>query len=503
MDSKRSKEVSGILNSGSLVAIGFLISGVLSIATRIVLARFLEPSGYGLISEGLAVLNILTVISILGTGAGVSRFMSRNEDHRNLVESALTVVLPISFILSGIALLNLEFIASFFNQSNITPVLEALILNVPAAAALSILIGGFRGHEETLQKVIISMIILPGLILIMSLSLILISETAAMAAYGYTLAGWTSAFIAGIWYYARFGIVKPSLQEIKPLLRFSLPLGFKSVLNYGVQWSSIILIGYMLGSSSTGLFNAAYPISYGLLAGLSSINYLFMPVISRMHSNSDLASVKNIYSNITRWLLIGTLPLGIFMALKSETIMTLLFGKSYSVAGMLLSVLVVGQFVKVIFGPLGNILIAVGNTKQEAVAKLCSLIVLILSSIPLISSIGILGAPMGFVLASITGEVVRLYFSRRHASFNPFNSFDPKIIIGGIIGSIFLIPKGSLIINIFQASGFFIFYLIFILGTGVITESDIELVESFLKDSIFPEKIWHIPLDISKRISNF
>lgn len=503
MDSKRSKEVSGILNSGSLVAIGFLMSGALSIATRIILARFLEPSGYGLISEGLAVLNILTVLSILGTGAGVSRFMSRNENHKNLVESALVVVLPISLVLSGLALFNIELIASFFNQNTITPVLEALILNVPAAAALSILIGGFRGHEETLQKVIISMIILPSLILILSLSLILISETAAMAAYGYTLAGWISAFIAGIWYYTRFGVSKPSLKEIKPLLKFSLPLGFKSILNYGVKWSSIILIGYMLGSSSTGLFNAAYPISYGLLAGLSSINYLFMPVISRMHSNSDLESVKSIYSDITRWLLIGTLPFAILMSLKSKTIMNLLFGSSYTAAGMLLSILVIGQFVKVIFGPLGNILIAVGQTKQEATAKLCSLIVLILSSIPLISSIGLLGAAVGFMFGSLTGEIVRLYFSRKHDNFNPFESFDWKIIIGGFIASIFLIPRGDLLINVFQTAGSFSFYLIFILVTGVITTEDLDVLEKFLKESLFPEKIWYIPLEILRRISGF
>lgn len=501
MESARAVELSSILNSSSIVAIGFLISGLLSILTRIVLARFLEPSGYGLISEGLAALSILTVVSLVGTQAGVSRFMSRHETYTNLVESALALVLPLSVIFTVVSLINLNFIASIFNTPALSPVLEALILNVPAAVTLSVFIGGFRGHEETYQKLLISMIFLPASILFLSSALTFIYGTAAMAAYGYTLSGWISALVAGTWYFLRFGANKPSLREIESLLMFSLPLGLKSILNFGIKWSSIIMIGSMLSSSAVGLFNAAYPISYGLLAGLSSINYLFMPVISRMHSKTDFEGIRHIYSTITRWLLIGTLPFVLVMVLKSEQILNLLFGNSYISAGFLLSILALGQFAKVLFGPLGSILIAVGETKQEALAKLGSLTVLVVSSVPLISVLGLVGAAVGFVLGSITGELIRFYYCRKHSGFNPFRDIDWKILVGGLLTTIVLLPRFNLGVSILQIIVSIGVYVFFIILSGVHHKEDLDIIERFLEDSPIPEILWSYPLSLLEHFS--
>lgn len=495
MDSKELNEISAVLNSSSMLVIGFLVSGFLSILTRIILARFLDPSGYGLISEGLAVLSILTVLSLLGTDIGISRFISRDVESRNLVETTITFVLPLSLIITIISFNSVALITSFFDQPMLSPVLKALILNVPASALLGILMGGFRGKEETVPKLIISMVILPGLILLFSVSLVILYEKAQMAAYGYTLAGWTSLLISGLWYFAKFDLNKPRLDYLLPLIKFSIPLGIRSLLGFGIKWSNIILIGYFLSSSSTGLFNSAYPISYGILVFLTSTNYLIMPIISRMESNSNFNSISYIYSYLTRFLVLLTIPLAIVMVLKSKHIISFLFGSSYESAAIILSILTLGQFIKVIFGPVPEILVGVGDTGKEAFAILCSLVVLITLSIPLIYFHSLVGAAVSFLVASLVGGSVRLYYCRKYENFNPLKFISWKIIPPSFIFIIILIPRSNLILTLLQIVFGTIMYLILILVSDVIKKRDIRVLKNFLIKSPLPKKYWIYPLE--------
>lgn len=483
-------ELSAILNSSLMIGLGFAVSGLLSMLTRIVLGRLLGPSGYGLISEGLAALSMITVLALLGLQTGVSRFMSRHDSEDGLVESALTVSLPLSIIVATSLFFSAGTLAGLFGEAGLAPILKAVSLNIPAAAVFSILIGGFRGKEETVQKVLLSNIFLPASILVSTSLLTIAYSDPGITAYGYTISGWISCLIAAAWYFRSFGFETTNLERINSLVRFSLPLGAAGLLSLGITWSTVLLIGYLLDSSAAGLYNAALPISYSLLAGLTSVNYIFLPAMSRIHSETDYSKMEDLYSSVTRWLQILTVPGLLIVVLKAEFLLKLLFGQAYIDAAPILMLLGIGQFTIVFFGPLGHVMIALGETKKEALARASALAVILAVGTILTIYEGFLGAAVGFCMGVITSELVRLHYSRKYADLSPVNRDLWRIGMSAFLASILLVPGLGILGTVAQVTGFLVAYLGLLLAFKVPRKSDFEPVENLLEESPLPPSVW-------------
>lgn len=483
-------ELSAILNSSFLIGLGFAVSGLFSMLTRIVLGRLLGPSGYGLISEGLAALSMITVLALLGLQTGVSRFMSRHDSQTGLVESALAVSLPLSIIVATSLFFGAGTLAALFGEAGLTPILKAVSLNIPAAAVFSILIGGFRGKEETFQKVLLSSIFLPACILISTSLLTITYSDPGITAYGYTLSGWLSCLIAAAWYFRSFGFETTNLERINSLIRFSLPLGAAGLLSLGITWSTVLLIGYLVDSSAAGLYNAALPISYSLLAGLTSVNYIFLPAISRIHSKTDFDRVEEIYSSVTRWLQLFTLPLLAVIVFKAGFLLELFFGESYLAAAPILVLLGIGQFIIVFFGPLGHVMIALGETEREAFARACALGTILAVGGFSIVYLGLIGAAIGFCLGVTVSELLRLYYSRKHAEISPLDPDLWKTVLSGVLASLVLVPETGFLATFLQLGLFIGLYgsLLVLLKTP--RKSDVKALEDLLEESPLPSRVW-------------
>ena len=65
-----------IAKGAGFALIGTLIGRAFGYGSRIVIARWLGTSDYGLISLGFAVMNIAATLSLLGFNTGIQRFVS-------------------------------------------------------------------------------------------------------------------------------------------------------------------------------------------------------------------------------------------------------------------------------------------------------------------------------------------------------------------------------------------------------------------------------------------
>ncbi len=492
--SSKNRNFSKIVDSSILIAIGFAVAGLLSIVTRVLLGRFLEPEGYGMLSQGLAVLNFFVIFALLGTGEGVARFISYKKDRDNDISSALSICLASSIGVGFIVFFFSGDIASLLDEDALKPIIQAFALNIPAYVVLSIIIGGFRGEKRTKEKVFLQNLILPLLIILTAVPLALVYKSASLAATGYLISGWLTMFIGLLIYYKKREFKRPSLSKVKSLVRFSSPLMVAEYAGFGLIWINILLLGYLVDSSAAGLYNAALPISYGITFALTAVNYLFMPIASSSFAEDKEEDIIELYNTVVKWIIALSLPLTLVLILKADLFIELLFGSSYTAAGTALAILTLGRFVDVLMGPLGQILISIGDTRKEGLSKIAGVVVLTILSTALIPVYGVSGAALGFLFGFTTTNVLRLFFVRQYIKINPFTRKTMKPFLAGLITlPVLLLSPSNLLADIAVMTVFGALYLFIFLSMKPLNDEEIaaalEILDRFSSKPFLRSKL--------------
>lgn len=475
--------ISKLFSSSMGMVVGFAISGFISVLTRIVLGRILQPEKYGMLSEGLAILNFFVILSLFGTGTAISRFKSYGDDFYNSFSTGIVVTTPLSIISAAVVYLSAGTISNLLGNPGLEPVFKIFAFNIPALVLLSVLIGFFRGEKKTFERVLLSDFLVPIVILIISsLLVILLAPTPENAAIGYVTSGWIGVIVGSILILKnKTEFRSPNFSEIRNLLEFSGPLMIASLFSFGVTWANILILGYLIGSESAGFYNAAYPLTYSIGVLLSSVTYLFLPVASTVYAKRDFNQLKNIYHTATRWLMVAALPLSAVLAFRPEFIITFLYGESYSTAASLLFILVIGRITNVSFGPLGQLLTALGETRNEAISRGLGLTILLSLSLTLIPRIGIIGAGLAYLAGMFVTNITRLLFARKYIGFNPFNRDLLKPLTAFLLPlPILLWPISSTLINLISIGSYGVLYLGILLLSKPFQAEDLKAAEDFI-----------------------
>ena len=118
--------------------IGAIFGSLASYLSIMVIARFLGPDDYGLISLGFAGMMIVTIFSLMGLNSGVLRYVAyyRGKGDKNRIKgtilSALKVTIPVSLIFMSVVFLGADWISiHVFNESELTPVLMIFAIGIP------------------------------------------------------------------------------------------------------------------------------------------------------------------------------------------------------------------------------------------------------------------------------------------------------------------------------------------------------------------------------------
>ncbi len=482
MNDSELENTSKLFNSGLGIAIGAVIAGVASLLTRVVLGRLLQPEKYGVLNEGLAFMNFFIIFSLLGLGNTLARFISHGEEKDGYTSPVLAVSLPLSFLSGALLFLSSGLFASWMGSPELETVLKLFSFSIPASVAVAVFISDFRGREKTLEKVALEDLLLPLSILILSAIFTLYRTAPSYAAAGYVFSAWI-VLVSAIVLYRMKGLrfVKPSTDRAKKLVRFSTPLWFSDLARFGIIWANIFILGFFLTSNETGLYNAAYPLTYTTAMVLSSLGYLYLPLISSLHSKGRFEEMKSLYNTVVRWVVTLILPVTLVFILKSEPILHILYGPSYVAASTLLTILILGRFVQTAIGPVGRMLIAFGETRKEALSQITGLAVIVLGSIVLVQEVGLLGAGIAYAAGVSIANIMRLNYSRRYASFNPLKIDLKKPVIAAIPATfILLIPTTSLIIDLAFIAGSGLIYATALLALKPLKHEDIHSIEQML-----------------------
>lgn len=420
-----------IAKGAGIAFTGTFIGMALGYLSRMIIARFLGPSDFGLVSLGIAGLTIATTLGLLGLPQGIIRYVSfyRGKDDegriKGTITSALKISFPISLILAFLFFFGAEWLSiNLFHEPGLTPVLRIFSISIPFMVLAQIFIAATVGFQDMRYRVYVNDLFQNILKLVAIIILLSFGFGVLGAAIGWVLAIIAMSFLAAYFLERRiFSIFSTRIKSIpmeRELFSFSWPLVFVGVLTLIMGLTDTLMLGYFKSAYDVGIYNAALPTAslIGIVAGSFAI--IFVPVISELYSKDKIEELRKTYSAVTKWIVSLVFPGFLLMFLFSGPILRILWGSEYVIGATALSILAFGYLVSACAGLSSGVISAFGRTKLFLIISFVGASANFALNLYLIPLYGINGAAVATASSIIVTSILTLGVVYHISKLQPF-----------------------------------------------------------------------------------
>lgn len=489
MDETVNDALRRITKGAAIFFFGTVSGMVISFFARVLVARYLSPSEFGILSLSLVVFMMATTISMFGIPDAMTRqasyFIGKGEVEKAkaiIKLSGLTVFL-FSVLAASIMFYLSDHLAAIFKIPALSWTLKILSLAIPFAALRSYAISIFRVMERAEIKVIFGDIVPNSLRLFLVVLIILLGLSLYYIVWAYALAVIISSVILLIYSFSRVDLKNSKLNigYLVVVLSFALPLLLQGVLGLIISWTDTLMVGYFMKASDVGLYSSAQPVASLMTVSLASIGFLYFPLVSRLYAGGRVKEAGRTYAVITKWLTSLTLPIFLIMFFFPKAVLWTIYGNKYIKAYEVLRILALGFFIPVMLGPNGLTLLSFGRTKEVTFSSLISAVSNFLLNLIAIPVMGIEGAAVASAVSYSVGSFFVSGLLYKDYKIHPFtkNYLKPAVMSVSLTAVIYLIARNfvlkwySLIVLFIL---FLIIYFISLLFTRSFDKEDISLL---------------------------
>lgn len=472
--------VKKIAKNTSLLLISQIVSYAMGFIYTIYMARYLGVENFGIFSFALAFSSVLGIFTDLGLNTLMTREIARDRSkttkYLNNIFS-IKLVLAVLLLISTFMILNLV-----YTSSTDIFVIYFIVLSFGFSTFSLMFYAMFQGYEIFKYQAIA---------VILNSSLMLISVFLGMTfkfnvigfAFIYSVvSGFTLIYILWVSFNnSLFPKFEVNWEFWKSLIRLSLQFGLIGVFATVYVWIDSIMLFFMQGNITVGLYNAAYRIIIVLLFIPSVINVAIFPLMSRFYVLSN-KPINKIFEKYFKLMLIIGIPMGLGVDILSSNIISILFGNSYSGAVNALQILIwatVFTFLNATFIQLYQ-----STDKQIVITKITGLCMLenIALNLLLIPKFSYIAASFNTVITEFTILalfVLVLNGTRYRNTIIKKNTLNNiiKIILSSIIMGLFVEYSKNLNLLIPLAVGTIVYFICLYI-TQVVNKEDITIITS-------------------------
>ena len=262
-----------------------------------------------------------------------------------------------------------------------------------------------------------------------------------------------------LWGYLKRYVSRPDFRKLK-LLKHIQPSIALFIPQVAIQIYLVLnktMLGSISGVRSAGYFEYSDRIVKIVLAIVTSIGTVMLPRMASIYANRDYNKLKQYMYTTGDFINFLSIPLMFGLAAIAPKFSVWFMGKEFAITGNLM---VVESTVIFLIGwgvMLGNqYLIPTNQTKKYTWAVSISAVVNLVLNVPLIYSIGVMGATVATVASEITSTGLQLFFIRRQIEIPKLFKGLWKYLLSGLImfivvrylNNIFIMTSLTLIIQI-------------------------------------------------------
>jgi O-antigen/teichoic acid export membrane protein len=175
------------------------------------------------------------------------------------------------------------------------------------------------------------------------------------------------------------------------LLKSGAPFLWLAVANMAIMWTDIIVLGLWTDPATVGIYGIAQRVATTLTFLLLAANSVTAPRFATLHARGDHAALQHLASRSALWLAVAATPLVAVLLLLPGKVMGF-FGDAFVIGHPALQILVAGQFVNVLTGSVGYLLMMTGHERDLRNIVFVSATANVLGNLVLVPALGMIGA---------------------------------------------------------------------------------------------------------------
>jgi len=483
-----------IIKGSGLLFIGSMAGMFFGFISRTIIARCFTVSDYGIFSLSITIISMAMVISVLGFPVSIPREISffKNKDPSkvgDIISISIIATLVSSLLIFIILFLKSGNIALIFHEKNLEYPLKILSISLPFLSLISTITSILRGFGRVKEQVFSQNILYPSLFLIFILLIIIFDFPFVTIFYSYDLSQILVFFILVIWIYLKkFFKFKLTINTKigRELLIFSLSLLLVNVLNFIMDWTDTLMLGYYKSAEIVGLYNAAVPLAKLIPIFLGSVGLIYVPLVSGLYAEGKIEEMKGIFQTLTKWIFLLTLPIFAMMLLFPEVSINLFFGSKYISASNVLMILSLSFMFHVFLGLNGLSLVVIKENRFIMLSTFISAVLNIILNALLIPIYGIIGASIATAVSYLSANILNSIKLYKKTKIHPFNkNYIKSLIICFILLFVVKVLLLNISVGIIFSFSILVIFLIFYYSALLLTKcfdsEDIDLLSSICK----------------------
>ena len=308
---KQSIEINQFGKNVGYVIIGNIVTTILIFLQIPILTRGLGPAAYGNWSLINVTISLLTPFAMLAFNASIIRFLAVEEDNSKIREDFFSACAIVALL--GIALSALLFLFSglmdktIFGDVKLASVIKLSSVLILLNALYPLLTSFFSMKRNIGLYSIFNTcysIFLTGLMFVFILSGQKLTGVITACIISLAVADILAFFII----LKQIGFHLPRFSNIRPYLKYGLPLVGSPAILWIIYASDRYLISYFLGAASTGIYSAAYGVGGYADFMLPSVGVVLFPTISKLFDEGDFDRTRLYMKYTFKYLMMVIIP---------------------------------------------------------------------------------------------------------------------------------------------------------------------------------------------------
>lgn len=422
--SLKAKAISGV----KWTTLSTVVTTILQLLQLAILARFLDPSAFGLMALVMVVIGFSQAFLDMGISNAI---IHKQEITKNQLSTLYWVNILAGLLLFCIISIAAPFVASLYEQSELTELIMIVALTFiiqPFGQQFMILWQKEMRFSEIAKIDIVN----KSISLIVSVYLAYKGYGVYALIYG-TLAGVVSQTVQFM--YKGLKEYRPSfvfkLGEIKEFLGFGAYQMGEKMINYFNFQIDTMLIGKLLGIEALGIYIVAKQI---IMRPAQIINPIItkvtFPTMAKIQD--DTVKLKNIYLKTINYLSSINFPIYAFIFIFAHDIVMIMFGEKYFEAIYIMQILAIWGAFRSTGNPVGSLLLAKGKANWGFWWNL-GLLFYVPVGIYVGSYWGLEGVSLGLIWLQVSLVIPNWYFLVKPLCGAEFVEYHREIVIPALV----------------------------------------------------------------------
>ena len=447
------RRVKSISRHSAVYFAGTLFTALSGYFFKVYLARTLGADALGIYALGISIVGVIGLFNAVGLPTAGARFVSEYSSQRDyarlgaFLRGALSLLGLGNIVLGGVLLLAMPWIAVRFYHAPALASFSWSFVVIMLLGVLNAFLGQcMAGFSAVAQRTVVTHFV--GTSATILLAVVLIGLHFGLG--GYLIAQVASAaLVLACLAYSVWKRTPPKARAVggfghieKRVVAFSATTFGMAVVHFVLAQADKITLGHYLDLRQVGIYAVATAVAGFIPIALTSVNQIFSPMIAELHASGNHDLLQKLFSSLTKWVLIVTIPLAASVIMFAAPVMTV-FGTAFRSGAAVLVACAFAQLINCAAGSVGFLLLMSGNQVSLMKIQAVNAVVIVVLNILLVPRLGILGAALGLSASVVGTNLWALAEVRKRLGLLPYNRSYAKLGFSAAATTLALLAQRS------------------------------------------------------------